>query len=194
MKNLFALVLVTASFATNAVADNLQYDLEVNGMVCAFCAYSVSKQLRTLDGVVADTVDVDLETGRVRLQSGNKLDRVQLADLILAAGFKLDAVNETSASHAEPRAQPDEAVFLSMTMSSDRLSDGQFDQVLEDIGAIVVQRSGRILVSGPAELELAILKPILMGRRTVIKVDYDRVKRRDQTVALTVLGNPEKSR
>ena len=97
MKYLFTLVLVTASFATDAVADQLEYDLEVNGMVCAFCAYNVSKQLMTLDGVVPDTVDVDLDKGRVKLQSGNKLDRSQLADLLLTAGFELVTVNEAIA-------------------------------------------------------------------------------------------------
>ena len=194
MKYLFALTVVFASLATRASADQLEYDLEVNGMVCAFCAYNVSKQLRTLDGVVPDTVDIDLEKGRVRLQSGNKLDRSQLADLLLTAGFKLGAVNETNALNAEPRRQRDEAAFLSMTISSDRLSDGQFDEVLEAIGAIAVQRSGRISVVGPAELELAILKPVLMGRRTAIEVEYDRVDRPDQAVVVALSASPTKTR
>ena len=192
MKYLLTLVLLTASFATNAVADQLEYDLKVNGMVCAFCAYNVSKQLKTLNGVVSDTVDVDLDKGRVTLQSEQELDKSQIADLLLTAGFKLGAVNEAIALNAEPRRQRDEAAFLSMTISSDRLSDGQFDEVLEAIGAIAVQRSGRISVVGPADLELAILKPILMGRRTVIKVDYDRSVSLKETVAVSVFGNPSK--
>ncbi len=194
MKYLFTLVLVTASFATEAVADQLEYDLEVNGMVCAFCAYNVSKQLKTLDGVVPETVDVDLDKGRVKLQSGNKLDRSQLADLLLTAGFELVTVNEAIALNVEPRRQPDEAAFLSMTISSDRLRDGQFDEVLEAIGAIAVRRSGRISVVGPADLELAILKPVLMGRRTVVKVDYDRVNQPDRSVTVSVSANPKKAR
>ena len=194
MKYLFTLVLVTASFATDAVADQLEYDLEVNGMVCAFCAYNVSKQLMTLDGVLPDTVDVDLDKGRVKLQSGNKLDRSQLADLLLAAGFELGAVNEANALNAEPRRQRDEAAFLSMTISSDRLSDGQFDEVLEAIGAIAVQRSARISVVGPAEFELAVLKPVLMGRRTVIEIEYDRADRPDQAVVVDLSASPTKTR
>ena len=95
MKYLFALTVVFASLATRASADQLEYDLEVNGMVCAFCAYNVSKQLKTLDGVIPDTVDLD--KGRVKLQSGNKLDRSQLADLLLTAGFELVTVNEAIA-------------------------------------------------------------------------------------------------
>jgi hypothetical protein len=79
---------------------------------------------------------------------------------------------------------------MSMTMSADRLSEGQFDEVLEAIGAIAVKRSGRISIAGPAELELTILKPVLMGRRTVIKVDYDRVERPEQPVVVSVSGDP----
>ena len=193
MKYLFSLMLIATSFSMNAVAEQLEYDLEVNGMVCAFCAYNVSKQLGTVDGVVPDTVDVDLESGRVRLQSGKKLDRDQLADLLLTAGFNLGAVNEANASHAASRQQRDQAAFLSMTVDSERLGDGQFDEVLEAIGAIAVMRSARISVAGPAKLELAILKPVLMGRRSVIKVDYEQVNRPDQTVVVSVSADPTNS-
>ena len=68
------------------------------------------------------------------------------------------------------------------------------DEVLEAIGAIAVQRSGRISVVGAADLELAILKPVSMGRRTVVKVDYDRVNQPDQSVTVSVSANPKKAR
>ena len=194
MNFLIALSMVSMSIATNAVADQLEYELEVNGMVCAFCAYNVSKQLKTLDGVVPDSVDVDLDKGRVKLQSGNKLDRSQLADLLLTAGFKLGTVTEAEALNVEPRRQRDEAVFLSMTLRSDRLGEGQFDEVLEAIGAMAVQRSVRISVVGPEELELAILKPVLMGRRTVIEVEYQSTNRPDQAVVVSLSANSTKTR
>ncbi len=190
MKILIALSMLSMSIATNALADQLEYEFEVNGMVCAFCAYNVSKQLKTFDGVVPDSVDVDLDNDRVKLRSGKKLDRGQLADLLLTAGFKLGAVTEAEALNAEPRRRLDETVFLSMTISSDRLLDGQFDEVLEAIGAIAVQRSGRISVVGPEELELPILKPVLMGRRTVIDVEYEPVNRPDQAVVVSLSTNP----
>ncbi len=190
MKFLIVLSMVSMSIVTNAVADQLEYELEVNGMVCAFCAYNVAKQLKTLDGVVRDSVDVDLDKGWVKLQSGKKLDRSQLADLLLTAGFKLGAVAEAEALNTESRRRLDEAVFLSMTISSDRLSDGQFDEVLEAIGAMAVQRSGRISVVGPEELELAILRPVLMGHRTVIEVEYEPVNRPDRAVVVSLSANP----
>ena len=182
--------MVSMSIVTNAVADQLEYELEVNGMVCAFCAYNVSKQLKTIDGVVPDSVAVDLDQGTVRLRSESKLDRKQLADLLLTAGFELGAVSEAEALNTEPARRLDQVVLLSVTMISDRLVDGQFDEVLEAIGAMAVQRSGRISVVGPEELELAILKPVLMGRRTVIEVEYETVNRPDQAVVVSLSTNP----
>ena len=190
MKFLIALSMLSMSIATHAVAEQLKYELEVNGRVCAFCAYNVSKRLKILDGVVPDSVRVDLDNGRVKLRSGKRLERSQLADLFLTAGFNLGAVTEAAALNTEPARRLDQAVFLSMTINSDRLVDGQFDEVLEAIGAMAVQRSGRILVVGLEELELAILKPVLMGRRTVIAVEYEPVNRPDQAVVVSLSTNP----
>jgi len=53
MNHLSVLVLACTLFATNVLASDLNYTLEVKGMVCAYCAYNVSKQLKSLDGVFA---------------------------------------------------------------------------------------------------------------------------------------------
>ena len=45
------------------------YQANVEGMVCAFCAYSVSQDVAGLPGVDADSVDVDLENGKVTFSS-----------------------------------------------------------------------------------------------------------------------------
>ena len=194
MKFLIALSMVSMSIATNAVAGQLEYELEVNGMVCAFCAYNVSKQLKTLDGVVPDSVDVDLDKGTIKLQSEKELDRTQLADLLLTAGFELGAVTEAVALTPQPRRQSEEAVFLSVTMNSNRLNDGEFDAVLDALGAIAVQRSGRISVVGPSELEVAILRPVLAGRKTVIEVEYEPINRPDEAIVVSLSANPSKAR
>ena len=72
MNYLSVLVLACMLFATNVPASDLDYTLEVKGMVCAYCAYNVSKQLKSLDGVVPDSVSVDLENGMVTLRSEKK--------------------------------------------------------------------------------------------------------------------------
>ncbi|MCH8250708.1 MAG: heavy-metal-associated domain-containing protein [Proteobacteria bacterium] len=193
MKYLVAFTMSCLPMAASTATNQLEYDLDVNGMVCAFCAYNVSKQIESLDGVVPQTVDVDLEQGTVKLRSEKKLDEIRLADLLLQAGFTLGAVTEAVASATQPRQASDEAALLSITMNADDLNEGEFDTILEQLGAIAVQRSGRISVVGPRELEVAILKPVLAGRRSVIKVDYEQVNRPDQAVVVSVMVNPTSS-
>lgn len=192
MKYLFVLIVITGPFATHASADQLEYNLEVNGMMCAYCAYNVSKELESLDGVESKSVDVDLEQGKVVLQSAIELGKSQIADLLLQAGFELGAVTKTLVSIPQPRRQSDEAVLLSVTMNADQLSDGDFDAVLEALGSIAMQLSGRISVVAPGELETAILRPVLAGRKTVIKVEYDQASRPDKGVVVALSATPAK--
>lgn len=193
MKYLIALAIISLSIAANADTNQLEYDLEVKGMKCAFCAYNVSKQIESLDGVISRTVDVDLEQGTVKLRSEKTLDEMQLADLLLQAGFTLGAVTEAVASATQSRQVSDEAAFLSVTMNAHELSEGEFGAILEELGTIAVQRSGRISVAGPGELEAAILKPVLAGRKSVIKVDYEQVNWPDQAVVVSVSADPTNS-
>ena len=79
-------------------------------------------------------------------------------------------------------------------MNSDRIGDGDFDTVLEALGALAAERSGRVTVVDPGELETAILKPDLAGRRTVIKVDYEPTHQPDKAVVVSVSANPTKAR
>ena len=193
MKFIMSLVLLSASLATSAFAGQLEYDLKVEGMKCAYCAYNVSKQLETLDGVVADSVDVDLERGRVTLRSDAELEETQMGELLLRSGFQLAAVTRSEAVASQNPQRSDRAVLLSITMMSDRIRDGDFDAVLQALGDIAAERSGRVTVVGPVELETAILKPVLAGRGTVIKVHYKRASKPDQTVAVSVSVNQHSS-
>jgi len=189
MKSLVSVILIVALWATDATADTLDYDLEVSGMVCAFCAYNVSRQLESVAGVTSGSVDVDLEKGRVWLQSEKKLEQTQIADLLLQAGFELQAITATEASAQLLPQKNGEDVLLSIRTNPRGIRNGEFDQVLEALGAFAVQQSGRITVHGSGDLEMAILKPVLGGRRTVIKVDYDQGARPEQIVAVSVLGD-----
>jgi copper chaperone len=194
VKLLIALMLVIASLATNAFAEKVEYELKVEGMKCAYCAYNVSKQLESLDGVVPRSVDVDLEQGRVTLRSERELEDARLAAVLLKAGFRLGAVTNSVAVVSQIQQQSDQAVLLRLIMQSDRISDGEFDAVLEALGDLAAEQSGQISVVGPGELEDAILKPVLAGRSTVIKVDFDRTNRPGQTVVVSLSAPSTKSR
>ena len=189
MKFLMSLVLLSASLATSAFAEQLEYDLKVEGMKCAYCAYSVSKQLEFLAGVVADSVDVDLEQGRVMLRSETELEDARLAEVLLQAGFRLGTVSKAVAVTSQLQQQSAQIVLVSVTMMPDRIRDGDFDGVLEALGVIAAEQSGRVTVVGPGELETAILKPVLAGRRTVVKVDYEPTNRPDEAVVVSLSTN-----
>lgn len=193
MKYLVAFAIFCLPIVASTATNELEYDLEVNGMKCAFCAYNVSKQLESLDGVIPQTVDVDLGHGTVRLRSERALDKNRLEGLLLQAGFKLGAVTEVPVSTPQPRQPADEAAILSVTMNAHELNEGRFDSMLEEIGTIAVQRSGQISVVGPGKLEVAILKPVLAGRRAVIKVNYEQVNRPDGAVVVSVSAGPKNS-
>ncbi len=55
------LTLLMSLITVSAVAGTYSYKADVEGMVCAFCAYSVAKNISTLPGVDADSVNVDLK-------------------------------------------------------------------------------------------------------------------------------------
>ena len=176
MKQLIAVILFCVSFPTSALANDLGYTLEVKGMFCAYCAYNVSKQLKNLDGVIPESIDVDLENDVVTLRSEKPLDKNRLTDLVTSAGFQPGIVTETVLDAQEARLRPDGPVVMHLTFHADQLADGKFDVMLEALGTVAAQRSARLAIEAPTELEVPILRPILAGRKTVIDVVYRPVK------------------
>ena len=187
MKKLLVLILFYTSFASHSFANGFEYSLEVEGMVCSFCAYSVSKQLRSLDGVIDHSVSVNLENGMVTLQSEKRLQTARLGEVIQAAGFQLGTVTETNVETVESFRSAAGSVIVSLDLDVARLIEGQFDTVLKALGEIASQRSGRIKFAGPEETEIATLQPVLMGRRPAIDVEYDQVTQSDNTVRISLL-------
>jgi len=67
-------------FSLNAWANTYKYNADVNGMVCAFCAYSVGKNIGKLPGVDADSINVDLKGGHVVFDSQKKVSEKKLVE------------------------------------------------------------------------------------------------------------------
>lgn len=59
----------------------------VTGMTCGHCVASVTEEVSEIDGV--QTVQVDLETGRVEVTSATPLERADLAAAVEEAGYAL---------------------------------------------------------------------------------------------------------
>lgn len=191
MNRLIAAVLVLfVSTSTSAIASEFEYELKVKGMVCAFCAYNLSKQLRSADGVTPESIKVDLAGGKVTLRSEKRLDAARLAELVQAAGFELEAVAEIAADSSTPAPRSERRVLLSLTVDARGLEEGEFDILLEAVGALASQRSAGVTVVGPAGLEMRALRPILMGRSPAMDVAFTESVRPDSTVLINVVVAP----
>ena len=59
----------------------------VTGMTCGHCVSSVKEEVGALDGVTS--VDVDLESGRVVVESATPIDEARVRSAVEEAGYAL---------------------------------------------------------------------------------------------------------
>jgi copper chaperone len=61
----------------------------VVGMTCAHCVHAVTTEVSALPGV--DNVDVDLESGELRITSAERIDEAAVRSAIDEAGYELSS-------------------------------------------------------------------------------------------------------
>ncbi|HHJ14841.1 MAG TPA: heavy-metal-associated domain-containing protein [Gammaproteobacteria bacterium] len=164
------LTLTVVVWSTNGWAGTIHYEAQVKGMVCAFCAYSVSKKIGSLPGVDAESVDVDLEGGRVRFTANQPVSPPSLAAVFQESGFSLDKLTEVGPP-SSGKAAPDKLPLV-LDLRLDSLDTARFEGVFEALGNIAAAGPSRLLIEAPGALEGELLKPVLMGRKQVMKVRF----------------------
>lgn len=98
---IIAIALLYALFATPIAAQN--YVINVNGIVCEFCAYGVGKKIRKLPFIDQSQYDqgvkVDIENQRVfiALREGEILDKSMLFKAIESGGYDPIDIQQISA-------------------------------------------------------------------------------------------------
>ncbi len=171
------LIFIFSSFGLQAQERSYQADVE--GMVCAFCAYSVSRELSGLPGVDADSVEVDLDSGTVTFSASRPVDENTLAAIFTNTGFTLAGLSQTDPV-LNPNADADYHLALELNISvHDVLA---FESVLEAVATEAAKSPSRMVLEAPATFEEVLLKPILMGRRQVMKVRFVPVE--DESIQL----------
>jgi len=93
MKKTVMLILLLSVFS--ALAEQNNYQLQVNGLACPFCEYNIQKKLSKLDGVMSVEVILKDSQVNVRMQEGKKLPEAQIKQEITDAGFTLMAVRKS---------------------------------------------------------------------------------------------------
>ncbi len=163
---LLMMLMVMADF--NAWAEIYDYHADVKGMVCAFCAYSVSKNISQLPGVDADSVNVDLKGGQLDFRSDQKVSEQKISALFNESGFTVSnlTVSEMPVNISNVKNT------VSLDLQLDVFKIDQLTGVIEAIGNIAARSASRLVINAPAAQEETILKPLLMGRQQVIKVRF----------------------
>ena len=100
MKQIFRLSLLALILATGAAQAAIQtIKVEVNGMVCAFCAQGIEKKMRSLMQTQDVYVDLKNKIVAVQLKDGQKLSHDTVKDLIKDVGYdvtKIETVGDSA--------------------------------------------------------------------------------------------------
>ena len=90
-----ALLGIALAFMPSAITAAPQvYELTVDGLACPFCAYDIEKQLSALAGVESIEVDIDEGLVAVTMAEGATLDRADMDQAVMDAGFTLRKVEQ----------------------------------------------------------------------------------------------------
>ncbi|EGD25042.1 heavy-metal-associated domain-containing protein [Prescottella equi] len=65
----------------------MEHTYLVKGMTCQHCAAAVTEEISELSGVTG--VDVDVDSGRVVVESESPLDTIAVAAAVTEAGYEL---------------------------------------------------------------------------------------------------------
>jgi copper chaperone CopZ len=77
-------------------AEETVIEIDIDGMTCPFCVYSLEKELGKLDEVKEVLISLKLNKARITLQAGTHIDSDTLRELVLSAGFTPGEVRDVS--------------------------------------------------------------------------------------------------
>lgn len=171
IKKLFLSIIAVLSILilNNSVwAKDHGYQGKIEGMVCAFCAYNVTQKISQLPGVNADSVKVDLKSGNVVFLSTLLIEKTSISKLFAESGFNLITFGQKDLNGNSIKFSSEP--LISLKFSSTDIA--QVDTVLDVIGDLAVTQSSQLAIKAPKTSEVELLKPILAGRKIVIKVQF----------------------
>ena len=94
------LVLAVAMFALCSTALARSIEIEVNGLVCAFCAQGIEKTLKKLPATDEVCVSLERRTVAVALKPDQDIADVTLKEAITNAGYSVVGIKRTDESLA----------------------------------------------------------------------------------------------
>lgn len=92
------IIVATLVFATASVfgADETILEIDIDGMTCPFCVYSLEQELGKLSGVQQVMISLKSHKARLILKEGASVDSEILREVVLTAGFTPGDVRDVS--------------------------------------------------------------------------------------------------
>jgi copper chaperone CopZ len=101
MKLLPRLLLLTCMAGASAQATTIE--MKVNGLVCAFCAQGIDKQLRKFPATADVVVSLEQKLVALALKDGQDIPDADLMRALTNAGYTVKAIERTQTPIAEVR-------------------------------------------------------------------------------------------
>jgi copper chaperone CopZ len=96
-------VLSSLLLLASASAQAATIEMNVNGLVCAFCAQGIEKQLRKFPATADVIVSLEHKLVAVALKDGQEIPDTELRRALTNAGYTVKAIQRTETPIAELR-------------------------------------------------------------------------------------------
>jgi copper chaperone CopZ len=100
---LFSKVVIALLLAVPAFVQAATVEMNVNGLVCAFCAQGIEKQLRKFPATADVVVSLEQKLVAVALKEGQDIPDAELRRALTNAGYTVKAIQRTDTPIADLR-------------------------------------------------------------------------------------------
>ena len=96
MRQLFIAAVLLCPSASVFGADETVLEIDIDGMTCPFCVYSLEKELEKLSEVKQVLISLKSNKARLTLKEGTQIDSETLQEVVLKAGYTPGEVRDVS--------------------------------------------------------------------------------------------------
>ncbi len=96
MRKLFIVAVLFFLTASALGADETVLEIDIDGMTCPFCVYSLEKELGKLSEVKQILISLKSNKARLTLKEGAHIDSDTLREVVLEAGYTPGEVRDVS--------------------------------------------------------------------------------------------------
>jgi copper chaperone CopZ len=100
---LLSRILISLLLTVGASAQAATIEMNVNGLVCAFCAQGIEKQLRKFSATADVVVSLEQKLVAVGLKDGQDIPDAELRRALTNAGYTVKAIQRTETPIADLR-------------------------------------------------------------------------------------------